>query len=290
MYSLSRKGCRWLLPGCLLALAAAAADVSEDPRYRRALDKFQAGDLEASHRLFKQLEEGYPDDPGILNNLGIIAARQGRLDLAARLFEKAIATAPVIATGHRNLRALYAYRAARGYKNALALDSMEVAAPRYELVGSERVTPPATPSTPADAVLAAAEIESSLVEEPAPPARASREADAAIVASVRRWARAWAGKNLDDYFTSYAGDYRPRSGTDHEAWKRQRRDRILGPKSIHIEISGLQVRRRDDGSANVTFVQKYRSNLLASTVTKNLLLRDTADGWKIARERVVRRR
>lgn len=289
MFPLLRKGRRWLLPGCLLALAA-AADVSEEPRYRQALDKFKAGDLEASHRLFKQLEESYPDDPGILNNLGIIAARQGRLDLAARLFEKAIATAPIIATGHRNLRALYAYRAARGYKSALALDSMEVAAPRYELVGSERATPPAMPSTPADAVLAAAEIERSLVEEPAVPARASQDADAAIVASVRRWARAWAGKNLERYFTSYAGDYRPRPGTDHETWKRQRRGRILDPESIDIEISDLKVRHRGDGSADVTFVQKYRSNLLVSTVIKNLSLRDTADGWKIARERVVRRR
>ena len=289
MLSLLRKGRLLLLPGCLLALiAAAAATVSEDPRYRRALAKFEAGDLEASHRLFKQLEESYPDDPGILNNLGIIAAEQGRYDLAARLFEKAIATAPIVAASHRNLRALYTYRAARGYKDALALDSMEVAAPRYQLVGSERAMPPATPSTPADAALAAAEIERSLVEEPAAPA--ARDADAPIIASVRRWARAWADADLDGYFASYAGDYRPRPGTDHETWKRQRRARILTPKSINIALSDLNVRRRGDGSANVTFVQKYRSDLLASTVTKNLLLRDTADGWKIARERVVRRR
>lgn len=287
MFPFLRKGRRWLLSGCLLALAA-AADVREDPRYRQALEVFEAGDLDASHRLFKQLEESYPDAPGVLNNLAIIAARQGRFDLAARLFERAIATAPVIATSHRNLQALYAYRAARGYKDALALDSVEVAAPRWELVGAERA-PPAQPSTAAAAVLAAAEVEKPLVEEPAAPARAAPDDVAVITAGVRRWARAWADANLEAYFASYAGDYRPRPGTDHEAWKRQRRRRILGPKSIHIEISDLSVRRRGDGAANAIFVQKYRSDLLASTVVKNLLLRDTADGWKIVRERVVRR-
>lgn len=293
------KNRRWLPAlGCWLALTTAAANVTEDPLYRRALEQFDAGDLEGSHRLFKQLEEDHPDNPGILNNLGIIAARLGQFDLAARLLEKAIATDPAIATSHRNLRALYEHRASQAYKRALSLDSVEVAAPQYEAVGAAAAAM-TTPSTPtgalSDVVLSATELEKPLIEEPEePPAPApARDAkdddDAQITASIKRWARAWAGKDLDGYFASYAPGYQPRAGADHEGWKRQRRERILGPRRISVEISSLAIRDNDGDSARVVFQQAYRSNLLSSTVIKRMSLKNTGDGWKITRERVIRR-
>ncbi|MDD9806172.1 MAG: tetratricopeptide repeat protein [Gammaproteobacteria bacterium] len=282
--------------GCWLALTTAAANVTEDPLYRRALEQFSAGDLEGSHRLFKQLEEDHPDNPGILNNLGIIAARLGQFDLAARLLEKAIATDPAIATSHRNLRALYAHRASQAYKRALSLDSVEVAAPQYEAVGAAAAAMTAASATTgalSDVVLSATELEKPLIEEPeetpAPPARDTADGDALIAASIERWARAWAGKDLDGYFASYAPDYRPRAGADHESWRRQRRERILGPRRISVEISNLAIRDNDGDSAQVVFQQAYRSNLLASTVIKRMSLQNTGDGWKITRERVIRR-
>jgi len=306
------KNRRWRpAPGCrmapALALAAAtaaaadvAANVAEDPLYRQALEQFDAGDLQGSHRLFKQLEEDHPDNPGILNNLGIIAARLGQFDLAARLLEKAIATDPAIATSHRNLRALYAHQASQAYKRALSLDSVEVAAPQYEAVGAAAAMtataamPAAATATAAlsDAVLAATELEKPLIEEPEePPApvRDAKDDDEMIAASIERWAQAWAGKNLDGYFASYAPDYRPRTGADHQSWRRQRRERILGPRRISVEISNLAIRDNDGDSANVVFQQAYRSNLLSSTVIKRMSLKNTGDGWKITRERVIRR-
>ncbi len=291
------KNRRWLPAlACWLALTAAAANVTENPLYRQALEQFDAGDLEGSHRLFKQLEEDHPDNPGILNNLGIIAARLGQFDLASRLLEKAIATNPAIATSHRNLRALYAHQASQAYKRALALDSVEVAAPQYEAVGIVAGAPPAQHSTPSDVlsdvVLSAREIEKPLIEEPEeppPPETADADDDALITASIERWAQAWAGRDLDGYFASYAQDYRPRSGADHEGWRQQRRERILGPRRISVKISNLSVQSNDGRSASVVFDQAYRSNLLDSTVVKRMSLQNTGDGWKITRERILRR-
>lgn len=294
------KNRRWLPAlGCWLALTTAAANVTEDPLYRRALEQFNAGDLEGSHRLFKQLEEDHPDNPGILNNLGIIAARLGQFDLAARLLEKAIATDPAIATSHRNLRALYEHQASQAYKRALSLDSVEVAAPQYEAVGAAAAMTAASTPTAAlsgalsDVVLSATELEKPLIEEPEEPPAPARDAkdddNAQITASIGRWARAWAGKDLEGYFASYAPGYQPRAGADHESWKRQRRERILGPRRISVEISNLAIRDNDGDSANVVFQQAYRSNLLSSTVIKRMSLQNTGDGWKITRERVIRR-
>ena len=62
--------------------------------YREAIEKFNNKDWEGAHRLFKRLQENYPDEPAILNNLAVIAVHQNQHELAIKLLEHAILSHP----------------------------------------------------------------------------------------------------------------------------------------------------------------------------------------------------
>ncbi|MEG3640166.1 L,D-transpeptidase Cds6 family protein [Magnetococcus sp. PR-3] len=75
-------------------------------------------------QLFEQLSKEHPRQPEPYNNLGVLYARQGMMDLARASFLKAVMSHPSYATAHRNLQAIYANMAARAYGQALELEEV----------------------------------------------------------------------------------------------------------------------------------------------------------------------
>lgn len=271
----------------LLVPSSSSASVVEDPLYQEALEKFQAQDFKSSHRLFKRLQERYPDEPALLNNLAVVAAKMNQPEVAIQLLELAIASHPSIAVSYTNLRALYAYRASQEYKKTLALDTLNLAAPQLALIGL--AAPEQAPQpTPDELVLAERALETSLVEEEATDS-VSRVPKEEIVAHLKQWAEAWSRQDLEAYFNSYTQTYQPRSGGGHPSWRRQRQQRISAPSFIKVQISELSITAQTADRVTVIFKQQYQSNLLRSTVIKKLGLQKTAAGWKINAERVTRR-
>ena len=60
--------------------------------------------------------------------------------------------------------------------------------------------------------------------------------DAAITATVRAWAQAWAGQDVDRYLGFYAPAFKPDDGQSRKAWEDLRRSRVTGPRSIVVTI------------------------------------------------------
>ena len=271
----------------LFASHSIGADVNEDPMYREAVEKFNQSDWKGAHRLFKSLQESYPDEPAVLNNLAVIAVQQNQPELAVRLLEHAILSHPTLSVSYKNLQALYNYQAAREYKKALSLDSLNLTAPKLSIISVPKTAEDSTAAeaSAAELVLTEKIIERPLVEE-ARPVSSDIDKDK-ITKHLKQWADAWSRQDLDAYFNSYVKDYRPRSGTAHLRWRKLREARITNPEFINIRISNLSIGKQDDNNATLTFKQHYQSSLLNSVVVKKLEFYKTKAGWKIKSERVV---
>ena len=104
---------------------------------------------------------------------------------------------------------------------------------------------------------------------------------------VELWAQAWADQDVERYLGAYAPGFRPPQGNSREEWEMLRRERVTEPKNIQVSVSEMNVLRRNDGRAAVTFRQDYRSDRYQDSVRKRLELVQDGERWLIAEERVV---
>jgi len=104
---------------------------------------------------------------------------------------------------------------------------------------------------------------------------------------VEAWARAWAEQDVERYLGAYAPGFRPPYGLSRDAWEMLRRERVAGPGNIQVSISEIRVLQRNDGRAQVTFRQDYRSDRYQDSVRKRLELVRDGERWLIAEEQVV---
>ena len=126
-------------------------------------------------------------------------------------------------------------------------------------------------------------------ETPAAPSPNTQvEPEAIALSNVKNfvldWAAAWSRQDLDTYLAHYAEDFRPASGTSHAVWREQRRERLMQPKSISVEISELEVIPQGAQHVQARFVQDYRANHYRDRVTKTLDLMREGGEWRIVRE------
>lgn len=84
--------------------------------------QLQQGELAGAEQTFSRLLEKYPMAPQPYNNLAALAARNGDLEQARKLLERAMATDTAYATVYRNLGMVYAEMARDSYGRALQLE------------------------------------------------------------------------------------------------------------------------------------------------------------------------
>ena len=107
--------------------------------------------------------------------------------------------------------------------------------------------------------------------------------------AVDAWAAAWARQDVDAYLGAYADAFQVPGGATREAWEAQRRERVLGPKSISVSLDDPRVDLVGDQRARVTFLQRYRSDRFKGSSRKTLVLGLSSDGrWRILEERIGR--
>ena len=168
------------------------------------------------------------------------------------------------------------------------------------LVSVQVLPPDPLPDPPeAESPPGAAPTEVGLVAEPAanqpleetPTARLPNtevETEAIALNQVKNfvldWAAAWSRQDVDAYLSHYAEDFRPASDTSHTVWRDQRRERLMRPRSISVEISELEVIPQDAQHVQARFVQDYRANHYRDRVSKRLDLMLEGDEWRIVRE------
>lgn len=107
---------------------------------------------------------------------------------------------------------------------------------------------------------------------------------AEVLSGVQAWAAAWSAKNVREYLAAYTPDFAPQN-MSHDAWEKQRTDRISKPKIIEVTLSNTSVKVQDDRHATVSFTQSYRSDAYRDEVEKTLLMVKQDGRWLIAEER-----
>ncbi len=283
------------------------ASKPRDPmmRFLRGISLSQAGRTAEAITAFTKLTEDYPELPEPFNNLAVLHAQQGQYDKARTALEMAIRTNPSYATAYENLGDVYAKLASQAYSKALQIDTRSAVAPklamirdlfpkeRNSIVAAAAPAPAPTPApapapvaakpapapapaavatpVPAPAPVAASEI------KPAPAADHEREVESA----VREWASAWSRKDMSDYFAAYSKDFS--GGKSRKAWEQERRDRILGKRSITVKISNLKV-SVDGNKATARFRQDYKADSLDISGSKRLDLIRSNGTWVIVKE------
>jgi tetratricopeptide (TPR) repeat protein len=115
------------------------------------------------------------------------------------------------------------------------------------------------------------------------PASDTAAAQAEVAEAVHRWAAAWQSKNLPEYFSAYAPNFKPEKGLSLAAWKKQRTVRISDKAKITVKVHDLKV-QVDGDRATARFRQHYISGPLDFDGPKTLQLQRVNGKWLIVRE------
>lgn len=285
-------------------------------RFLKGIIYAEQGRNDDAIEIFAALTQDYPELPEPYNNLAVLFAEKGEFEKAREALLSAIQTHPSYSTAHENLGDLYAKMASMAYDRALEEDdanesariklstvnslfsmpangtqaaavesaaapqSQPAAEPSVAAAPEPAAEPEPAPAEPATSVATAAPPPADAA--PAAPAPAADETDA-VAAAVETWRSAWTAQNVEGYLAAYASDYAPR-GMSHDAWARQRRERLTSPSFVRVEIEDVQVAFTNPTTATATFVQSYRADNYADRVRKTLTLAKTGSAWRIVRE------
>ncbi|NOY53535.1 MAG: glycosyltransferase [Deltaproteobacteria bacterium] len=94
--------CQYVSPASTISLH----QKKREERIRQGEALFQEGKIGEAKALFETLQVEYPDDSEILNNLGVLACEEGKLEEGIGYFEKCMAIAPSNPDTIENIRSL----------------------------------------------------------------------------------------------------------------------------------------------------------------------------------------
>lgn len=113
-------------------------------RFVRAVSLNQLNRLPEAEAAFAEITQAYPELPEPYNNLAVVRAAQGKLDLARAALEDAIRAVPDYPLAHENLGDIHVQLAARSYRNAQRLDpASRTVPPKLKLVSQVDAAQPA---------------------------------------------------------------------------------------------------------------------------------------------------
>lgn len=281
-------------------------------RFLRGISLSQAGRSAEAITAFQKLTEDFPELPEPFNNLAVLYAQQGQYDKSRTALEMAIRTNPSYATAYENLGDVYAKLASQAYSKALQIDTRSAVAPKLAMIrdlfpkerGSAAVAaltggaaatpapapapaPTVRPTTPAVTPAPTPAVKPATPPAPTPaptPAPAEPKSDARereVEAAVREWAAAWSAKDVDAYFAAYTRSFD--GGKTRKAWEQERRDRIVGKRSISVKLSDVNVTVNGD-KATARFRQEYKADSLDISSGKRLDLVRSGGNWLIVKE------
>ena len=175
------------------------------------------------------------------------------------------------------------------------VESAEVAVIAPEVVSDETlISAQEIHASEAAGVTELVVVEDEPVSEPAAPniapasdAIAVSGPEQAVLNTVQAWAKAWQGQDVEAYLGAYAEGFVPSQGLSREQWQAQRRQRLSKPELIEVELEDIAVTLSANGSARVSFLQRYRSDRYRDKTRKRLYLVKEGEGWKILAEKTL---
>ncbi|MBE0598458.1 MAG: 6-bladed beta-propeller, partial [Desulfuromonadales bacterium] len=166
------------------------------------------------------------------------------------------------------------------------------AAPRE--IGPTAVEAPAEAEAPAEEVIVTETIGNALppahaeeaLQEPVPAPAAPLTDHEEGSQALRNWAQAWSAQDVAGYLASYSIYFRPEGELSRRAWEEQRRQRLLKPKWIKVELKDIRILPRD-GGVQVELLQEYRSSHFQERTRKRLDLIEENGEWRIVAEKTI---
>lgn len=278
----------------LEATRARLADQPADPeaRFLQAMAEARTGDLADAVQTYRQLAQQYPQRARIWNNLGVLYARQGRLDAARDALTRALAAEPGYGEAEENLGDVYVALAGQAYGHAETTDAGNASAHRKHAQLARLV--PSLPSAPdAQAASSSAGKDQSHAQSGSSDTAAkTAQNDAADPSRTRaaiddvlsHWARAWSNRDLSAYLSVYSNDYQPPSGTTRVQWIREQRTRIKNSSSVDVNVSDVRVSAQGDDRVKATFTEHYRAPDDDREATRHMVFVREDGAWRIRRE------
>ncbi|AWN17458.1 tetratricopeptide repeat protein [Salinisphaera sp. LB1] len=276
----------------LEATNARLADQPDDPQaqFLQAMALARTGDASHAIDLYRKLSTEYPQRARVWNNLGVLYARQGRLDKARDALAHAVAAAPDYAVADENLGDVYVALASAAYRHAQQQGASAEAMTRRRRALARLV--PALPSpaqptavsakpsaaTPADAAAASGSSHGAAKNPASGPPRQ------AIDQVLSHWANAWSQQDVSAYLAAYSDDYQPQGKISRAQWIRQQRARVTQPKSVHVSVSDVRVTAQSSNRAQATFQEHYRAAGNERDATRHMVFVREDGAWRIRQE------
>lgn len=281
-------------PQALEATRARLTDQPDDPQaqFLQAMALAQTGDVASAVDAYRKLSAQYPQRARVWNNLGVLYARQGRLEEARSALVHATKAEPDYATAEQNLGDVYIALASDAYRRAQqqgantdamnrrrsALERLVPSLPNT--TESSAVSSPTRASSASGAPVATREADSGAPARDPAPVGASHAIDQVL----SHWANAWSQQNLSAYLSAYSDDYQPQGKTSRAQWIRQQRVRVTQPKSVDVSVSDVQVTAESANRARATFHEHYRAAGDDRDATKHMVFVREDGAWRIRQE------
>ncbi|TLS76932.1 tetratricopeptide repeat protein [Mariprofundus erugo] len=285
------------------------ARISKNPEDYHAW--FELGVFQASaHQMqdaitaFRQVIALQPSLAEPHNNLAVIYNELGKWQEAVDELEVSLKLNPQYTTAYMNIGDMYVKLAADAYKKSLETHDRSDVRIRYSRLlhinDPEPALPEATPESahkrpqpqPAQAVAAPLPTAQQPVSEAPAPTDVSHETIAGslpathdILSAVEAWRLAWSNRDTNGYFAAYADNFDPGSQfSSIDEWKKSKARIINSKKFIRVSLDHIEVAATPGDEFRVKFLQRFRSDNFSSDDKKELLLKQTPDGWKIVHE------
>ena len=291
---------------CLAGLFSTSICLSADTatQLSQAQQLATQGQYQAAKNILNRLISQYPRAPEAYNNLATVEAKQGNMDAAQALLEKALRTSPSHSLSYQNLNKLNQSIALQAYNKSLALKAPRQAvqltpAKQFAALNTSAQTQIKVVEKPVEVireVVREVEVER-IVKVPAdcPVVEAAVAATQACtepadtqysnpVDTVRNWAKAWSNKDIVAYINSYTRNYSHGKDKSHVDWVTLRRQRLGAPKFIRVNLKQLQTKRLSNKVVSVQFLQHYQSDTINDSISKVLILVIEEGQWKIQQE------
>ena len=114
---------------------------------------------------------------------------------------------------------------------------------------------------------------------------ASQETIREVTDALDFWAAAWMAQNPDQYLSVYSPDFQLAVNESRPAWEMNRRERLLSPSYIQLDVRFDRFTQRANGEVEAQIRQAYRSDSYREISNKILVLEKRDGRWLIREER-----
>ncbi len=239
------------------------------------------GNLQKALESYAALADEYPTNIEVANDVAVILAGLGRLNEAREVLEVAFQKHPKVGKAFINLREILARQASVEYRKALdkkppntllVLQSKNIDLTRkYEIVKVDRVEK--------------GEDNDSLNEIGADIPLAILDDSADVIKKlVFEWAEAWSRKEFETYINFYSKNFKNKRAKSFDDWRKYRKPRVKRRGKIKLSITKIKVDIFTEGSAEVSFNQRYQSGPTKLFTRKKMRLKKEEQNWKIVFE------